>query len=419
MIGAYLTTSALFTLAASLIWGINTLFLMGAGLSILQVMLVNAAFTVGQIVFEVPTGVVADTIGRRASLVLGNLTLFVSTLLYVWAARASQGVWAFAGASVVLGLGFTFQTGAVDAWLVDALAHTGYTGARDRVFAWGGAVSGATMLTGTLAGGLLGQVDLALPYVVRAVLLLACAASVLVLVRDLGFEPRPLRLASFGAETRRIFDAGVRYGWRNRVVRPLLFVSLTAGVFGMYGFYSWQRFALDLLGKEYVWVSGALAAAAAGAGIVGNLLVRPVMRSGDRRRQATSVLAVCSVALSVLVAAIGAVGLLTRTPGPGPLLVASALWLGWGVVFGLSGPIRQAYLNEHVPSAQRATVLSLDAFFGDVGGAAGQPALGWMAQAWSIPAGWIVGAAFLLLGGPLYRSAGRAGQAEAAETDRL
>ncbi|TDB39622.1 MAG: MFS transporter [Actinobacteria bacterium] len=413
VIGAYLTTNALFTLAASLIWGVNTLFLMGAGLDILQVMLVNTAFTVGQIIFEVPTGVVADTIGRKFSFLLGNLTLFVSTLLYVASAHFGWGFWAFVGASVIIGLGFTFQTGAVDAWLVDALEHTGYEGARERVFSWAGMLSGSTMLIGTLAGGFLGQIDLAWPYVVRAALLIGCFLAAALLMQDLGFAPRPLRLSRFGEETRTIFDAGVRYGWGNRVVRPLLLVSLVGGIFGMYGFYSWQRYALDLLGKEYIWVSGVLAAAAALASIIGNLMVSRIMRTGERRRKAWRVLAVCSALLAMFVAAIGVVGLFAKTPGVVPLLVASALWMGWGIVFGVVGPIRQAYLNEHVPSAQRATVLSLDAFFGDVGGAGGQPVLGWMAKTWSIPVSWLVGAVVMLLSVPLYRSAG--GGEDAAE----
>ncbi|MCE5192259.1 MAG: MFS transporter [Actinomycetia bacterium] len=404
---AYLTTNALFTLAASLIWGVNTLFLMGAGLDILQVMLVNTAFTVGQIIFEIPTGVVADTIGRKASFLLGNLTLFVSTLLYVASARFSWGIWAFVGASVIIGLGFTFQTGAVDAWLVDALEHTGYEGTREQVFSWGGMVSGTTMLVGTLAGGFLGQINLQYPYVIRAVLLLACFLAALVMMQDLGFTPRPFELSKLGAETRRILDAGVRYGWRNRVVRPMMFASGAFGVFAMYGFYSWQRFALDLLGHEYVWVSGALAAAAALAGIVGNALVKRVMRGGGSRRRASDVLATCAVLFAIVVAAMGAIGLLVKTPGVGPLLGAASLWMVWGVLLGITEPIRRSYLNAHVPSAQRATVLSLDAFFNDVGGAGGQPALGWMAQTWSIPVGWLVGAVFLLLGAPLYRAAGR------------
>ena len=67
----YLGVQSIFTLASSLIWAINTIFLIrNGGLSLFEVMIVNSVFTVGQMVFEVPTGVVADTIGRRASLLL-------------------------------------------------------------------------------------------------------------------------------------------------------------------------------------------------------------------------------------------------------------------------------------------------------------------------------------------------------------
>ena len=66
-----------------------------------------------------------------------------------------------------MGLGFTFYSGAMEAWLVDALAVTGYTGALDAVFARGQQITGAAMLVGTVGGGLLGQIDLSLPYVVR------------------------------------------------------------------------------------------------------------------------------------------------------------------------------------------------------------------------------------------------------------
>src|SRR5580765_7126447 len=84
------------TLAASLIWGINTIFLLDAGLTNLEAFAANAFFTAGMVLFEVPTGVVADTVGRRASYLLGTLTLAGSTLLYVllWQMRAPFWQWA-------------------------------------------------------------------------------------------------------------------------------------------------------------------------------------------------------------------------------------------------------------------------------------------------------------------------------------
>src|ERR687896_2231366 len=84
------------TLAASFIWGINTIFLLDAGLSNLEAFAANAFFTAGMVLFEVPTGIVADTVGRRRSYLLGTVTLGASTLLYVllWQIDASFPLWA-------------------------------------------------------------------------------------------------------------------------------------------------------------------------------------------------------------------------------------------------------------------------------------------------------------------------------------
>src|SRR5437762_13439591 len=140
------------TLAASLIWGLNTIFLLDAGLSNLEAFAANAFFTAGMVLFEVPTGIVADTVGRRASYLLGTVTLAASTLLYVLLWRIEAPFWAWAVVSILIGLGFTFFSGAVEAWLVDALTATGFTGELDSVFARGQVVGGGGVLAGAVAG---------------------------------------------------------------------------------------------------------------------------------------------------------------------------------------------------------------------------------------------------------------------------
>src|SRR5688500_9966615 len=171
VIRAYLAISGLFTLSASVIWGVNTLFLLDAGLDIFEVFVANSAFTVGTILFEIPTGVVADTAGRRRSFLLSAVTLMIGTLAYVAISLTEGGLILFSAASFVLCIGFCFYSGAVEAWLVDALRATGYDGQRDAIFARGSMASGAAMLIGSVGGGLLGVIDLAWPYVVRAGLL--------------------------------------------------------------------------------------------------------------------------------------------------------------------------------------------------------------------------------------------------------
>ena len=93
----YLTLTLGNTLAASFIWGINTLFLLDAGLSNLEAFAANAFFTAGMVLFEVPTGVVADGWGRRASFLLGTVTLAVSTYLYYLLWQLSAPFWCVGG----------------------------------------------------------------------------------------------------------------------------------------------------------------------------------------------------------------------------------------------------------------------------------------------------------------------------------
>ncbi|MET0853877.1 MAG: MFS transporter, partial [Microterricola sp.] len=153
------------TLAASFIWGVNTLFLLDAGLSSLEAFAANAFFTAGMVLFEVPTGVVADSWGRRTSFLLGTITLAVSTYLYYLMWQLHAPFWAWAVISVLLGLGFTFFSGAVEAWLVDALRFSGYEGGLEAVFGRGQIVAGVAMLVGSVAGGVIAQAtNLGVPF---------------------------------------------------------------------------------------------------------------------------------------------------------------------------------------------------------------------------------------------------------------
>jgi MFS family permease len=403
IIRTYYGIAATTTLAQALIWGVNTLFLLSVGFDIFEVMLINAAYTVAQVLFEVPTGVVADTVGRRVSYLLAVGTILVSTLLYVGFGLAGYGLWPFAAASAILGVGYTFYTGAVDAWMVDALHSVGYEGKLEPIFARYGITFGIFMLIGTTLGGLLGQVDLWIPYVARAVVLVPAFLLGLLVMRDLGFKGRPLTLGNFGAETRKIATAGVTYGLRDRTVRFIMLASLVQGVFFMYGFYSWQKYFLDLLGRDLVWVTGVIAALVGVTQIVGNMAVgRVVTRWPDRGL----ILMVCAAVTTVAV--IGA-ALIQN------FWVAVPLYLVSTVAFGISLPVKQGWLNARIPSQQRATIISLDALFGDGGSTVGQVGLGWLSSAVSIPAAWLVGGAIQAISVPLLGVARKAEKDSPAE----
>jgi MFS family permease len=376
------------TLAASLIWGINTIFLLDAGLNNLEAFAANAFFTAGMVVFEVPTGIVADTIGRRTSYLLGTVTLSVASLLYVGLWQIEANFWLWAIVSLLLGLGFTFFSGAVEAWLVDALTATGFTGKLESVFGRGQVVTGVGMLSGSVAGGFIAeQFSLGVPFVLRGLILIVMFAAAFRLMHDVGFTPekggRPL------AEMRKVAGASIDYGWRVPAVKWLMVEALFTGGVGIYAFYALQPYLLELYGDPTAYqVAGLAAAIVAGAQILGGAAAPRIRGLFHRRTSALIVMA----ALSVFTLAL--VGLIEN------FWAVIGLTTVWALLFSATMPIRQTYINGMIPSRQRATILSFDSMMASSGGVWAQPILGKAADLYGYAPSYLISAGISALALP-------------------
>jgi MFS family permease len=360
----YLILTLLQTLAASFIWGVNTLFLLDAGLSNTEAFAANAFFAVGQVLFEVPTGVVADTRGRRFSYLLGAATLLASTVLYLvmWQVHAPFIGWAVS--SILLGLGFTFFSGATEAWLVDALSATGYRGDLEVVLGRAQTVGGAAMLFGSVSGGVVAQLtDLGVPYILRSAMLGATLLVAARFMHDIGFSPR--RGASPIAEVRAVVRGSIDGGWRNPPVRALMLAAPFTSGAGFFAFYASQPYLLQLFGDPSAYgVAGLTAAIFAGAQIAGGILVSRIRHLFRRRTDAIILATTLNVAILAIIG------------WTGNFAVALLLLAVWAMVFAIEAPLRQAYINGLIGSEQRATVLSFDSLMGSTGGVVAQPVLG-------------------------------------------
>lgn len=385
----YLTLTFGNILAASLIWGINTLFLLDAGLNNFEAFAANAFFTAGMVLFEIPTGIVADLWGRRASFLLGTLTLAVSTALYFLLWQIHAPFWEWAVVSILLGLGFTFFSGATEAWLVDAMQGSGYVGDMEPVFGKGQIVSGIGMLIGSIAGGFIAQIsNLGVPFVLRAVILAIMFAIAFIFMRDIGFTPEKTKKPL--ATMKRIFQASINNGLRHDKIKWLMYAApFSAGV-GIYAFYAAQPYLLELYGdpKAYA-VAGLAAALIAGSQVVGGYLATRIRKLPYRPITLITVGTGMSALALVLLGSVNHFAL---------AIFAIALW---GIVFAALTPIRQSYLNSLIPSKERATTLSFDSLMGNIGSVASQPALGKSADMWGYGTSFILSGAIQALAVPL------------------
>jgi MFS family permease len=214
------------------------------------------------------------------------------------------------------------------------------------------------------------------------------------LMRDIGFTParrgRPL------AEMRLLAGASVQYGLRVPSVRYLMLAAPFSGGVGIYVFYALQPYLLELYGDpEAYGVAGLVAAIVAGAQIVGGF-VAPWLRARFGRRT-SALLAAQALAVATLLL----IGLIEV------FWVVITLIVVWGLLFAASVPIRQAYLNERIPSQQRATILSFDSLMSSGGGVIAQPVLGRTADVWGYPASYLLSGAISAIALPFLARARR------------
>lgn len=390
VIRTYITIVSLYTLSASLIWGVNTLFLLDAGLDIFGVFVANSVYTGAMVIFEIPTGVVADTSGRRTSFLLSTAVLCAGTLGYVAVSLMGGGLLWFCIMSVFLGLGFALYSGAVEAWLVDALNAVNYEGELENVFARAAIITNALMLVGTVGGGLLGNLDLAIPYGVRALLLAIVTIWAYIFMHDIGYAPRALTAAAIPAEMRKVARESVSFGWRKQPVRLIMIVSFIHGLYFIWGFYAAQPYLLDLLNRpDAIWVSGVVAALVSISMMFASWLLN---RFVNRFRFRTTLLVAAAGLLSVSTIGVG----LAQT-----FWLAVPLFLLGTLAFGIIMPVKQAYLHKIIPSAQRATVISFNNMLDSAGGVVGQTGLGYLSRQQDIATGYVTGGAATILALPI------------------
>lgn len=352
-----------FWLAAS-VWWIVIL-----DLSPLQLVAMGAVLEVSVLLSETPTGVVADLVSRRRSIIISQVLMGVA---YIWAV-ASFNYWAILPAQALFGVGWTFRSGADTAWVTDELKGLG-RGEDDEIekllvrkHRFGILVAllslSVTMLIGTLT-------SVRTVAVILGIVTIGMAGYLRLVMREDHFVP--------GRDEERGFVETLRAGLRVVVTRPRLRVLVGVIVVLDMGSEAFDRlghkFFLDNGGWEddSLIGLGVLFLVLAVAGLAVNALAARALETGSGVARLASIL--------LLVAAVGATITMSTTMlifiGVGLMLQDStreALW-----------PVLEGWANRDAPSEVRATVHSLMGQVTAMGELAGGMALGALAQATSV-----------------------------------
>lgn len=360
-------------------------FIRDVGMSPLDLVLTGTALELGYFLFEVPTGIVADLISRRLSVIIAMVVTGVSMLAvglfpHTWAIWAAMALW---------GIGWTFRSGAEDAWLADEVGPAALGGAYQR----SAQLERITGLLGIASAIALALVDLRLPFLVAGVITLCLAVFLVVAMPEDGYT-RPSR-----AEHASALKAITTTARRGRTVvagHPVLVLVLgIAFVTGMWaeGFdrLNEAHFLTDIGLPEIggldnlVWFGILEAAALLLSFLIAAPLVSRVEAMGQER--------LARLLLVLYTALIGCALLFALA---GMLWLAIAGFLATTVARELTEAPYRTWLNNSITdSTVRSTVLSFTTVFGSAGEWGGGPVLGWIGNRWSIRTALTVGAVLL------------------------
>jgi MFS family permease len=382
----YYLVFGLYSLWAWFIAPVYPLFLRSRGLDALEVNLVLAIYLVVIFAFEVPTGAAADLVGRKTSFLLACAVRALAFGLYAVAHDFRD----CAVAEVIDGVGTTLASGALDAWAIDGMRAEGDERPVARFFARAQMLARVMMIVGGLACAYLAAVDFSLPWWVATGGFVSTGAIALWRMHE---APK----GAIPAATRPGLLAAMREGFRSVHGAPVLGLvcALTGASFfaAIPAHMLWQQRMIDL-SAEGVWIIGWLWVLLNLAAVAGSALLPRLLERLRRERVLCLSAAWRGVALGFAALAT------TFSPALGG-------WLLQEVSFGLSEPVMQAWMNEHVAAEHRATVLSIRSMIGTLGGGAGLVVIGFVARDHGIPASWLLSAALFLATAPAFLLLGR------------
>jgi len=397
----YYLIVSLFWFAVGLPMSLSVLLAQVRGLNLFEVSLLLGVYSLTIVLLEVPTGGLADAIGRKKVTVMAYACSLLGSIVFLHTFSFPVALAAF----VLNGIARALSSGALDAWFVDSLHALDLQVELQPALAKAGTFTLLALGTGALLGSALPRLFAALPPDGTAVLtplstplaLAICVqAALLLLTLWLVKEARPAGdAAGWKAGIRQVPDiihTGVTLSRRNPVLLRLLGASFVSGLALISLEALWQpHFAGLLGGAQNSLLLGLVMGGNFLAGMAGNQLATPLSRWLRERYGLVCAIfqGLRGVLLFVLASQVQA------------LPATLAFWLVYLNMAVVNSP-HATLLNREIPAQQRSAMLSIESFVAYLGSIIGSTVLGYVAERLSIPAAWTIGGIILVVSLGLY-----------------
>lgn len=322
-----------------------------AGLTPVQLILVGTTLEISAFVFEVPTGIVADVYSRRLSIIIGYILMGVGFLV--------EGFFpAFLPillAQVIWGLGYTFTSGATQAWISDEVGED----EANKLFIRATQIGLFASLIGMGLATLVGANNVALPLQFGALGVVLTGITLAVIMPETGFHPTPREDRNTWQHMWHTFRQGVDAVRAKPRLMNIVFIGLFYGIYSEGFDRLWVKHLLDTFELPIIFGNNQVAFFAA-LRVAGTILTILAVRFVEKRVDSSSPLAIGRAVLVVT----GGISLAMLGFALSPFLILSlSLYLVIVALRDVHIPLQTAWINQKLDSKVRATVHSM---FGQV-----------------------------------------------------
>jgi len=322
-----------------------------AGLTPVQLILVGTTLEISAFVFEVPTGIVADVYSRKLSIIIGYILMGIGFLVEGF----FPSFLPILLAQVIWGLGYTFTSGATQAWITDEIGEDD----ANKLFIRATQIGLFASLIGMGLAALVGANNVAMPLRLGSLGVALIGVTLAVIMPETGFHPTPRENRNTWQHMWHTFKQGVDTVRSKPRLMNIVFIGLFYGIYSEGFDRLWVKHLLDTFELPVIFGNNEVAFFAA-LRVAGTILTILAVRFVEKRVDSSSPLA---IGRAVLIVTTGiSLAMLGFALSP-YLILTLSLYLIIDALRDVHIPLQTAWVNQKLDSKVRATVHSM---FGQV-----------------------------------------------------
>lgn len=388
LVGFFYILSIIYWIAVGLMAAYWVLYFLSLDFSYTWASIIFLTDPLAALIFEVPTGAIADLFGRKLSV---GLSFLFTGLAYIGVLLSGSNLSFVLLFKFLAGISYTLESGALESWFIDSVNHSPYKNQLEPLLGHWKSFSSIGFIIGPLLGALIVNYGFALCYWITAVIFIILGLYVFIFGQEKYFTPQRFNLIKSFRQTIFTIKQSAAFIYQRTIILKLIVAMFLFNLFNMLYFYTYTPYVANLgLTPKYIGLALSLSA------IISLILlyfshIFTKKLGGDKK----------ALFLFTLITGISIIMIYHTNSLPIIFAFITLLSVLYEFASGQS-PIYLHLFNLFVPSSHRATIISIESLISNIGVIIGTLSFGLISDYFGLQVSLLVSAIGLILASLIY-----------------